>query len=542
MSKDPDGKFSATTFTRESTGLVKAASPWQAALWNVANVMGSKFPWSVARLGIFPVALILGTSPYLWAMLLVGLASYVLAIIYVQITSAIPRSGADYVTPSRLLGPFWGWLVSWMLVCSFIPVWGYVTWVTLRNVKQLIDILRIGGMTTLDVPWILKGTPAFVLGIIVILSAAGMCFLPAKRYYKLVGAIVGAALASLVVTALATAMISPSVFDANFQRLVGLSSTSVVQTALKNGYEPNGRLGLAGTAELVGLALFGISGFQFSATISAELKGDNKRSLSISILGSLTLFIVCFVGIVWLMLARFNYDLVVGWSYLFWNGIPGAPFKLPPINALLLTIGFPELAPIWAIVGVSVLVGGWMIVPASMIYINRLVISWGMDRMVPSALFEVNPRYGQPLKLVIVEAILAMFFFALTLLNLNPITYLWWGALLLFPSYLFPALCALSLPRKRPDLMQYVPWRNWLKPLAILWIIIIVPVYAFAVLIGSFPAQPTETAMWRYALSSGLIITAAVIMIGILTFIVVRVINVRRGIDVDLIFKEIPPE
>jgi len=535
-------KKSSVTFTRDSTGLVKGASSWQATFWNVANLMGSKFPWSVARLGIFPAALILGTSPYLIVLLVVGCASYVLALIYVQITSAIPRSGADYVTPSRLMGPFWGWLVSWMLVCSFIPLWGYVTWVTLRNVKQLIDILRIGGMTTLDVPWILKGPPAFVLGFTIILFAVGICFLPSRRYYKLVSIIIGAALASLLVTVIGVSMISPSVFDANMQRLVGSSSAQVVQTALKNGFEPNGRLDLAGGAELVGLALFGISGFQFSATISAELRGEIKRSLSISILGSLTLFLVCFVGLVWLMLVKFNYNLVVGWSYLFWNGIPGAPFKLPPINALLLTIGFPQLAPLWAIVGVSVLLGAWMAVPASMIYINRLVISWGMDRMVPSALFEVSPRCAQPLRLVIVEGLLATFFFALTLLNLNPISYLWWGALLLFPSYLFPAVCALLLPKKRPELMQYVPWRKWIRPLAILWIIIIVPVYAFAVLVGSFPPMPTETALWRYALSSGLIVTGVVIVVGVVIYVAVRAFNIRRGIDVPLIFKEIPPE
>ncbi|HUK50011.1 MAG TPA: amino acid permease [Terriglobales bacterium] len=534
-------KSRTIAFTRDSTGLVKAASSWQAAFWNVANMMGSKFPWSVARLGLFPAALILGGPPYLWAMLLVGLASYVLGIIYVQITSAIPRSGADYVIPSRLMGPFWGWLESWMIVCSLVTFWGYSTWVALRNIKQLVDILRIGGLTTLSVPWVLAGVPAFLLGTLLVFVGMLVCFLPAKRYYKFVGLLTVAAVVGLVVIAAGAVMVSPAGVDTNMQKLTGLSSTAVVQKAISHGFDPNAKLDIAGSAELVGLALFGIGGFQYSATISAELKGDVRRSLLVSIIGSLTIFLVFFLPLVWLLLSKFDYNLVVGWSYLFWNKIPGAPFDLPPINALLLTLASPQLAILWAIVGLIVLLGAWVTIPAGMLYCNRMILSWGIDRFVPEKLSEVNPRLGQPIQLVIAEGVLVAIFFSLTLVNLNPVAYLWWSTLLMFPSFLFPAISALLLPRRHPELVSSVPWGGWLTPLAVLWILIIVPIYGFAVL-AAIPSLSIETSLWQYAFSSGLVVTGLVIAIGAAIYVIVREVNVKRGIDVKLIFRSIPPE
>ena len=542
MKKPAKGKRKPILFARGATGLVKAANPSEATFWNVANIMGSKFPWSVVRLGLFPAALILGWSPYLWAVLLVGLAYYVLAFIYVQITSTIPRSGADYVIPSRLMGPFWGWLGSWMLVFSLVPLWGYVTWVTLRNIKQLVDILRIGGLITLSAPWILRGVPAFVLGMLVILSGMSICLLPAKRYYTVMGVLTAGAVVSLMALAAGALAVSPTAFDANLERLVGISSTGLIQTAIRGGFDPNGKFDLASTAELVGLALFSLTGFQSSATISGELKGDIRKSLSISIVGSLTLFLACFLSFVWVMLYKFNYDLVVGWSYLFWNNIPGTPFALPPINALLLTIGLPQLAIVWAAIGFILLLGAWLYIPASMLYINRIVLSWGIDRMIPSAFSEINPKFGQPLRLVFVEGVFAVIFFTLTLSNLNPIAYLWWSTLLVFPSLLFPAVSALMFHRRRPELWQFVPWQKLLKPLATLWMIIIIPIYLFAVVAGSLPSLSTETSLWQYALSSGLTVTGLVILIGIVVYVTVREFNTRRGVDVNLIFQSIPPE
>jgi len=528
-------------FTRESTGLVKAATPSEATIWNVASSMGSKFPWSVARLGIFPAALILGWSSYLWATLLVGLACYVLGILSVQITCAMPRSGADYVVPSRLMGPFWGWIQSWMLVCTLIPVWGYNTWVTIRNIKQFFDILRIGGLLNVSLSWIVAGVPALVIGLVVIIVGMTICFLPAKRYYQTIAVVGSMAVLSLGIMGVGALMVSQPTFGENMRKLLGVSPDSVIHTAIGNGFNPNQVPDFADTASLAGLALFSLAGFQFSSNISGELKGNIRNSLLVSILGSLTFYLICYIPFVWLMLSKFNYDLIYAWSYLFWN-VKGAPLSLPPINALLLTIAFPHITLLWAVAGLAAIVGGWLAVPAQMLYINRTAIYWSMDRMAPSSLSEVSPKFHQPMKLVALEGVLAAVFFALTLLKINPIAYLWWGTLLLFPTFLFPAISALMLPRKHPELLNNVPWRKWLRPLAVLWLIFIVPFYAFAGFVGSVPSFSPRTSIWQYAMSTGLEVSLFAVLIGAFIYYTVRTYNLRRRIDVDRIFKSIPSE
>ena len=529
-------------FVRETTGLVKSANVWEASAWNVVNMMGNKFPWSVARLGLFPAGLILGWPPYLWTVLLVGLATYVLGIVCVQITSAMPRSGAEYVIPSRLIGPLWGWIESWMLVCALVPLWGWSTWVTVRNIKQVVDIIRIGGLTTVSVPWILDGAPALSLGILLICAAIMICFLPSKKYYRLIGVLGIMAVLSLFVMAAGGAMVSRSIMDANMQRLFGSSSSSLVQTAIQNGFDPNEQVDFASAAVLCGLVLFGFEGFQYSATISGELKGKTSRTLLVSILGSLTFFLILYMPFVWFFLSRFDYNLVVAWSYLFWNNSANAPLRLPPINALLLTVAMPDLSLIWAVAGVASIIGAWLFIPASMLFVNRIALYWGIDRMAPSFFAEVNPKFGQPLKLVAVEGILAGVSYGLVLWKVNPVVYLWWSTLLMFPAFLFPAISALMLPRRYPELVHFVPWRRWLAPLAILWVIFIVPFYVFAGFIGSVPPLTSRESIWQYASSSGLILTGLVVLAGLLVFGVARAYNLRRGIDIGLISKSIPPE
>lgn len=537
-------KIEEKLFARKASGLIKEANTSQATLFNIGNIMGSKFAWSVAYLGLFPAGLIFGWPPYLFGVLLFGLASYILAIIYVQITTTMPRSGADYVIPARLMGPFWGWINSWMIVWSWTPVWSWMAWVTVRNLKQMVDILRIAGLTTASVPWVLDSPTSIYLGCAVIILGMLVVMMPPRRYYRLIAALGIISIASLVFVGLGALGVNSTALATNMKALVGTSPNELVQTAIKNGYDPNGGYNIAATAGLGGYILFVMGGFQYSASIAGELRGDVKKSLTTSILGSLTFFIIFSLGLIWLMLTMFGYDFSVGWSYLFWNARSAAPLSLPPINALLLTIAMPSLWPIWVIAGIAAIIGVWIVIPASMLYINRLVFGWGIDRMIPKTLSEVHPKFRQPMKIVLIEGILGVVFYLLLILapDFNPVNYAWWNTLMFMPSYIFPAICALLLPRRRPDLTKAVPWRKWLFPLAILWLMIIIPFYVFAGVIGSVPPLTPGLSFAEYAISTGLIATGVTILVGIIIYLVVRWYNIKRGIDFNQIFKTIPPE
>jgi amino acid transporter len=530
-------------FARKASGLVKEASSTQAMLWNIGNIFGSKFAWSVAYLGLWPAGLILGYSPYLVGVFLFGLASYLLAILYVQITTPMPRSGADYVIPARLMGPFWGWINSWTIVWSWIPVWGFMAWVTLRNIKQLVDILRVAGVTTANIPWLLDTPGAAVVGSIVVIVGMLICMMPPRRYYTLIALLGGLSILGIVIVTVGTSMVSQPIFGQNMKTLMGTSPEELISTAVSQGYDPKGTYDMTAAAGLMGYILFAIGGYQYSAGISGELRGDVKKGLTMSILGSLTFYMIFALGFMWFVLVQFGYNFTVAWSYLFWNARSAAPLALPPINALLVTIAAPNLWPVWTIAAIAGTVGTWLCIPTSMLYINRLVFAWGVDRMVPKAFSDVHPRFRQPMKVVILEGILAVIFF-LTLIyfDFNPINYAFWSVLMTFTSFIFPAICALLLQRRRPDLMKAVPWRKWMVPVAILWLMIIIPFYIFAGVIGSVPALTPGLSFVDYAMSTGLVATAVTIVLGIVIYFVLRWYNLKHGIDFKQIFQTIPPE
>lgn len=506
--------------------------------------MGSKWAWSVAFLGLFPAGLIFGVPPYILGILLFGLVCYSLSIIYIQITTPMPRSGADYVIPARLMGPFWGWIGSWCLLCAWVPVWGFVCWVTIRNIKLTIDILRIAGITTLNVPWLLDYPTSIYLGIAIIVLSGLVTCLPPRRYYETMAVFGLLATLSIVICGIGAAGVNPSTFAANMQKLLGSSPTQLMATARSNGFDPNGSVTWESGIGLGAYILFTITGFQGSASISGELRGDVKKSLRTSILGSLTFFLIFNIVIVWWMASQFGYNLTVGWSYLFWNARSAAPLSLPPINALLLTVAMPNLWPIWVIAGVAAIIGVWLIIPVEMLFVNRQVLAWGIDRMLPKCISNVHPRLRQPVRIVFLQLVLAILFYLVLIFapDFNPVNYAAWNALLSMPWLVFPGICALLYPKRRPDLMKAVPWRKWLLPVAVLWLAIIIPFYAWAGIIGSFPPLAVGVNFGQYALSTGLLATGLAVFLGALIYFAYKYYNIRRGIDFKQIYQRIPPE
>ncbi len=526
-------------FARKASGLIKEASATKAAFFNIANIMGSKFAWSVAYLGLFPAGLILGWPPYLLICLMIGLLSYITAILYIQFTTPMPRSGADYVIPARILGPFWGFINSWMIVWSWLPVWGWMAWVTVRNFKQLLDVLSIVNIIQGPFGYITSSPMVWILGILTIVFAMILCILPPRRYYTILSALAVFSIIGLILTIVGV-VIGMSTFESNFQRYLGYSTTELVNRAIENGWDPNETLTFNSLIGLLGYVLFVIGGYQYSATISGEIKGDVKKGLTISIIGSLTFFMLYQIPFVWLILTGFGYRNIIAWSYLFWN-TDIAPFGLPPINALICTIGTPNLWPLWFIAGVAGVFGTWLCIPASMVYINRQIFAWGIDRMVPKTLADVHPRLHQPMKIFILEGLVGTIFFATTITGVNPVSYALWTTLLMSTSLIFPGIIPIVMKKRRPDLYRAVPWKKAFVPLGILQLAWIIPVYLIAGVYGSAPITP-EMSLWSWAITTGLVATLVVIIAGVIIYYSVRAWNIKQGIEFDKMFKLIPPE
>ena len=109
-------------FSRKASGLSRVMSPWSAFMYNFLT-MGVIFPWTF----VWAPAAFPGVS--VWAACLFAiLLELPIALAYVWMATAMPRSGGDYVFQSRVLGG----AIGFPVVMSGFVIW-ILQWVALAG-------------------------------------------------------------------------------------------------------------------------------------------------------------------------------------------------------------------------------------------------------------------------------------------------------------------------------------------------------------------------------------------------------------------------
>lgn len=111
-------------FARKSSGLIRVMSPYSAFAYNVLNI-GVIFPWVYISVALAPDANVpLG-------ILITGIFTAFLAVVYAGLAAAMPRTGGDYVFQSRTLKPWIGFaIVSTMIITFFLQWQALAGWLT----------------------------------------------------------------------------------------------------------------------------------------------------------------------------------------------------------------------------------------------------------------------------------------------------------------------------------------------------------------------------------------------------------------------------
>ena len=109
-------------FTRKASGLVRVMSPYSAFVYNILT-MGLIFPWTYLWApGALP------GGKLVWGILLAMIVEVPIALVYVWLSTALPRSGGDYVFQSRVFGGG----VAFTVVMSGFVIW-ILQWVALSG-------------------------------------------------------------------------------------------------------------------------------------------------------------------------------------------------------------------------------------------------------------------------------------------------------------------------------------------------------------------------------------------------------------------------
>ena len=306
MTDMADSGTGSKLFVRQSSGLVRDVSVTNALFFNVAAFVGvglTLYPIFYS-LGFIPVWTWGPFSEYGWAAIVTGLFCVLLAIIFASLTSVMPRSGGDYVFTSRITHPFLGWLEAWTLVIASVLIIAFEVPLVLRNLQITARIIGIGagGSFFKDAnTWFtdstggITGTPGFIGSLVVLAIIAGVVLLPTRTFHQVVTALaifgVAAFVAMFVFGLLAT---SRSDFEHNLPQYTGGVSAAKIAASGHPTFLPGETHDILGDLFshtvfpiMLSILLFQYIGFQYSAYIAGEVRGNVRRGVLIALLGAL---------------------------------------------------------------------------------------------------------------------------------------------------------------------------------------------------------------------------------------------------------------
>lgn len=548
-------------FVRQASGLVRDVSMANALFFNIAAFVGTAIGWAVAFYALFPEWQGLGISAFAWMALLTGIFCYFLGMIFAALTTAMPRSGGDYVFTSRIISPFLGWIESWTLVGSALTIIGFEIIVASHNVQLTAILLGVafpGSAFSNAQNWFQDHTSQAILGIIILLVIFGISILRTRTFHRVVTGLTIFAIISVAISFFGALFISQEAITRALP-VLGTSANAIMSTADKAGFSLGSPdfsfTGLVALAGLVSVVLFQFIGFQFSSYIAGEVKGNVRRTVMFAVLGAL-LFAVFMNSLYQDVLGNhFGFRIVNAWGYLYWNGA-GAPLNgQPPFTPVMATAVYPGAWPLWLIVSVGNTVLNVLLCPVYAIFLSRIVLAWSLDRQVPEWFSVVNERTNAPLRVIIIAVLLGAVFYVLTLLpapfNINLASTTFFGVLLASLTWIMPGINAILIRWRRPDLFQLTNNTRYFLGLprlawyGILWLIFIVPVYLAAIVypvVKGFQSKGGSYLSLSSANTSGIGWALILLVVGIIIYFVMRAVNVSRGINVKMIYQELPPD
>src|SRR5947207_7574604 len=363
MADMADSGSGSKLFVRQSSGLVRNVSVTNALFFNVAAFVGvglTLYPIFYS-LAFVPVWKIGPLSEYGWAAIISGLFCVVLALIFASLTSVMPRSGGDYVFSSRITHPFVGWMESWTLVIASVLIIAFEVPLVLRNLQITARIIGIGpgghffdnaNTWFTDSTGAITGTPGFLGSLVVLAVIGAIVLLPTRRFHRVVTVLAGfgvaAFIAMFVFGLLAT---HRSSFEHNLPQYTGgMSAAHIAATGNADFLSSGGHSFLSDIFSttvfplFLSILLFQYIGFQYSAYIAGEVRGNVRRGVLIALLGALVIGVFANSVYVDAISTHFGYKTNVSWGLSYW-GFPGALSPLP--------LGQPNSMPLLAVVANS---------------------------------------------------------------------------------------------------------------------------------------------------------------------------------------------
>ncbi|MGQ9721845.1 MAG: APC family permease [Candidatus Jordarchaeum sp.] len=572
MSGSSSGK--RIVFTRDATGLVREISIKDAVVITFSFIIAGGIMFlSVQSLapGFFPGANL--SMSYIGGLLLM----LPISIVYAVLARAMPRSGGDYVYISRILGPGWGFIASWgsWIVAMFtigVLCFQAVSFISLFTTYYGLWTWNLGLLG-----WSIQLTdPAWsvVFGIILIIFFGLVLMVSMRGSLWIMRILFVLPLLAGVATIWVLGTHSPIDMLWAWNTIFGWEGSSLFGIPL-GAYGEIFQLayrwwwwlfafnasfnGFGDTMGAVIVAMFAFSGSMVITYIGGEVR-DTKRTFFYVMVVGLFAIALFYLGILYPLQANYG-PFISAYNYLtylksgdgsilYWwlwgSQLNPANFqywiqygawsylgRLPtPIPASVPFFAAPLAGLNW--LGLFIIAGGtlWLVnyIMPGLLTTSRYIFAWSFDRLMPTRLSKLSERSNTPIYAIGVSMLIAMV----------GVTLSYWSALqqalnIIFLSVIVIALTVISGLRfyaRRRDLAEvtYYPRIGRVPVLIISGIIAIIAVIPLLL-----------AALATFNIGS-LLIGLIVYLVGASIYLIMKRRNKKAGVDIETIFKEIPPE
>jgi amino acid transporter len=523
-------------FLRKATGLVRDVSVWDAV---VLNSSGMNIGVGVALLFLWGANLP-GANLLLATIICTVFVALTTAYCYAVAAGAFPRSGADYVFTSRILGPVWGFMMSgqqviWNFFWMAFNAWAMANFALPGTLQLLGEFTGSKALTDL------AGTVTNVWVVVAIAIVLQILFawlqISGIKNYFIYMKVTFSICVLAILTSILVLIFGGLNFQANWNAIMaqsgGMSYQGVIDAAKAAGFNPNSPFNLGATLALMPMVFWIVGFFNGSPQIGGEVrKARSTQFVSMVIAVLVNGAVVALLAILVNKIIGLTFLNAVG--YLNFNGGVKGMTVAPDFNFMVNVIA--RSAPVAALLGLAYVLWATNGTPNIIALVTRSVLAYSFDRMAPEAMGEVSDKYHTPVKAIVFTVVMGL---------VAIVVILTWKEASLLSSiiaqifgYLVLSVAAIVFPYKLPKLWQSQTSARKVFGVPLVVIAGVVSVLFIAVMGYYFAFFPVFGANAPVSL----IAVGVTIVVPIIYYYAYRAYQNSKGVNVDLAYKEIPPE
>jgi amino acid transporter len=521
-------------FARTATGLTRTVGIWDSLMMNISFMaLGLGFVYAVYAPALYPgVNLPVSVLPALGLSLLVGCIYYLMGI-------TMPRSGGDYVWVSRVAHPSIGFLSSFWLLLNFLtycgsgPVWAihdgvsamFLSFATITGNKGFLSYAQ----------FFQSPNASAAIGILIVFLFTCILVVGTRTTFRIAWILFGVLMVAFAVYIITMLLVGHDTFIFRLQQLTGMNPDSLISAAKNAGYDTGFTLG--GTALGSVYALLNFFGYQNSVYFAGEVKDVRKTQLY-AIFGSMLIFAACLILFDQTLYTVVGAPLFHSMAFLFASGNPAYTLPVGPFGQTLTM--FVTDNPVIIVLGAAVFVVTVLLAVVAVFFTcTRILFAWSFDRVIPTKFSELDKRFNSPYLVIITCGIVAIIS-SLLYTYTNVFTFFTYAITGYGIVWMIAGFTAMIFPFRRKDIFDTAPplVRSKVGSMPVISALGLVVFLGslgmiYASLTPAFTGAPIDP------IYASMIVVFS--LLGVLIYVVGYLYNRSKGIDLGLIFREVPP-